>query len=478
MVNRNIFFTYFPMFLPLPGVFAVMSTILKSAAAGFAFGQAALFAVKPVLTDDGALLAAANLATHRAGSTGVGVVTACLAFTSVLISLGNGFLLASMVMKLLTNIGARLPWLTEVTTGASVVVGTVSTGVLAGILPPWIYIAVQGVLVLTVYSYSNINDMTTALLIIFTTLYLSVIYGRMGIIVGLLVVVLTICLLYALQKTLKERMTQRPKSKTGCRLLERIFFYSVFVGILGFSVGLGAGEAGEGSEAEVVVMLQSVLWVAYLSAALLGAGLGTVAMVGLGPEVAGKVAVGAAVISSVALRAILQSSSSLGPRSSMGGTLGAATAAGVSLGAASVAAKQAFGSRKSALTVLGSVVFGAILAMWCVPLKSTLLTTSELITITLVGVGAFVLGAPKSPFHTQVNLQRGLLTGPELIKGIGMETVTAAAAPIGAGALGAAALGTAALGRLGTVGVVVAIMLALGSALGGLIGKSPRSNQD
>ncbi|KAF1376508.1 hypothetical protein PFLUV_G00212220 [Perca fluviatilis] len=455
------------------GVFGIVKTVLQSAAAGFAFGEAALFAVEPSLTEDGVLLTAATLAAGRAGSTGVGVVTACLVFTSVLISLGCGFLLAAMVMKLLTNVGVTLPWLVEATTGASVVVGAVTTGVLAGILPPWIYIAAQGILVLVVYSYSNINDMTTALLIIFTTLYLSVLYGRMGIMVGLFVVGLTISVLCALRKALTERMTQRTKSKTGCKLLERIFFYSVFVGILGFSVGLGAGEAGEGSEAEVVLMLQSVLWMAFLSAGLLGAGLGTVAMVGLGPEVAGKIAVGAAIISSVSLRAILQSSSSLGTRSSIGGTLGAATAAGVSLGAASVAAKQAFGSRNSTLATLGSVVVGAILAMQGVALKVTLLTTSELLTITLVAVGAFVLGAPKSPFHTQVNLQRGLLSGPELIKGIGMETVTAAAAPIGAGALGAAALGTAALGRLGTVGVLVAILLALGSALSGMIGKSP-----
>lgn len=461
------------MFLFLPGIYGLVTTILKSAAAGFAFGEAASFAVEPTLTDDAVLLNAANLATRRAGSTGVGVVTACLVFTSVLISLGNGFLLASITMKLLTKVGVRLPWLAEATCGASVVVGAVTTGVFASIVPPWINITAQGVLVLTVYSYSNINDMTTALLIIFTTLYLSVIYGRMGIIFGLLVMLLSIFFLCVLRKALTERMTERPKSKTGCRMLERIFFYSVFVGILGFSVGLVAGEAGEGSEAEVVLMLRSVLWVAYMSAGLLGAGLGTVAMVGLGPKVAGKVAVGAAVMSSVALRAILMLGSSLGPRSSIGGTLGAATAAGVSLGAASVAAKQSFGSRNSTLTVLGSVVFGAVLATGCVPLKATQLTTSDLITIAIVGVGAFVLGAPKSPFHTEVNLQSGPLAGQELIHGIGMETVTAAAAPIGAGALGAAALGTAALGRLGTVGVVVAIMLALGSTLGGMIGKSP-----
>lgn len=446
---------------------------LGSGAAGFAFGEAALFAVKPTLLEDGDLLSAATLSAGRAGSTGVGVVAACLVFTSVLLSLGSGFLLSAMAMKLLSKVGVRMPWLAEVTTGASVVVGAVTTGLSAGILPPWIYITAQGILVLIVYSYSNINDMTTALLIIFTTLFLSVLYGRMGVITGLFVMGLTISVLCALRKALTERVTQRPKSKTGCRLLERIFFYSVVVGILGFSVGVGAGEAGEGSEEEVVLMLQSVLWVVFLSAGLLGAGLGTVAMVGLGPEVSGKVAVGAAIISSATLRAILQSYSSLGARSCMGGTLGVAAAAGVSLGAASVAAKQAFGSRNSALAVLGSVAVGVVLATRGLALKATLLTTSELITITLVAVGAFVLGAPKSPFNTQVNLQRGLLTGPELIKGIGMETVTAAAAPIGAGALGAAALGTAALGRLGTMGVLVAIVLALGSTLSGMIGKSP-----
>ncbi|KAI4802234.1 hypothetical protein KUCAC02_020086 [Chaenocephalus aceratus] len=159
----------------------------------------------------------------------------------------------------------------------------------------------------------------------------------------------------------------------------------------------------------------------------------------------------------------------------MGGTLGAATAAGVSLGAASVAAKQAFGSKNTTLAALGSVVVGALLSTLGQAVNLTPLTISELLQITLVAVGAFVLGAPKSPFNTQVNLQRGLLTGPELIKGIGMETVTAAAAPIGAGALGAAALATAALGRLGTLGVSVAILLALGSALSGMIGKSPQT---
>lgn len=451
----------------------MVSALLGSGAAGFVFGEAALFAVESSLTEDGLLLKAATLAAGRAGSTGVAVVMSCLVFTSVLLCLGSGFLFAAVVMTLLSKVGVRLPWLAEATTGASVVVGAVAAGALTGVLPPWLYLVAQGALVLFVYSYSSINDMTTALLIIFTTLYLSVVYGQMGALFGLISMILTIIVLFVLRRLLTGRVTQRPRSKTGCILLERIFFYSVFVGILGFFVGLGAGEVGEGSKEGVVLMLQSVLWVAYLSAALLGAGLGTVAMVGLGPEVAGKVGLGAAIMTSVALRIILQWSSSLGARGYTAGTLGAATAAGVSLGAASVAAKRAFESRNSTLAVLGSVVVGAVVAAQCQVLKAAPLTSSELVTVTLVAVGAFVLGAPKSPFHTQVNLQKGLLTGTVLMKEIGMETVTAAAAPIGAGALGAAALGTAALGRLGTVGVLVAIALALGSALSGMIGKPP-----
>lgn len=457
--------------MPL-GAVCVLKVLLRSGAAGFVFGEAASFAVEPTLIQDVPLLSAASLVAGRAGSTGVAVVMACLAFTSVLLSLGMGFLLSAVVLKLLDTIGVRLPWLTEALTGASVVIGAVTTGVLVGALPPWLYLTAQGALVLMVYSYSNISDMTTALLIIFTTLYLSVLYGRMGVLLGLICTGLTVAALLALRKSLTERLKQRPRSKNGCKLLDRIFFYSVVVGILGFVLGLWAGAAGDGSKAEVGLMLQSVLWVALVSAGLLGAGLGTVAMVGLGSEMAGKVAVGAAVITSVSLRALLQHSSSLGARSCTGAALGLATAAGVSLGAASVAAKQGFGSRNSALALIGSVAVGVLIALKGVALKATVLTTSELIMVTVVAVGAFVLGAPKSPFHTPVNLQRGLLTGSGLIKDIGMETVTAAAAPIGAGALGAGALGTAALGTLGTVGVVAAVVLALGSALGGVIGKS------
>ncbi|KAM4712520.1 uncharacterized protein FYW61_019834 [Anableps anableps] len=455
------------------GAFHVVKTLLRSTAAGFVFGQAASFAVEPSLTEDVTLLNAASRAAGRAGSTGVAVVIACLVFTSALLSLGLGFLLSAMVLKLLNKAGMSLPWLVGAMSGASVALGAVATGVLEGILPSWIYIMAQGILVLIVYSYSNISDMTTALLIIFTTLYLSVIFGQLGAIFGFFCMGLTITVLFALRRTLTGRSPQNPESKTRCKLLERIFFYSVFVAILGFFVGLGTGEAEEGTKAQVVLMLQSVLWVAFLSVGLLGAGLGTVAMVGLGPEVAGKVGVGAVVITSIALRAILLWSSTLGLRSCSAAALGATTAAGVSLGAASVAAKQTFWSRNSTLVVLGSVVLGVFVALKVPGLTAAQLTTSELITVTITAVGAFILGAPKSPFHTQVNLQQGCLTGAELIKGIGMETVTAAAAPIGAGALGAAALGTAALGTLGTVGVLVAIGLALGSALSGMLGKSP-----
>lgn len=453
----------------------MVKTLLGSAAAGFAFGEAALFAFEPPLAEDGALLTAAALAAERVGSKGVGVVTACLVFTSLLLSLGSGFLLAAKAMKLLDGIDRRWPSFAGATTGVSVVMGAVATGVLGGIIPAWLYISAQCIMVLIVYSLSNINAMTTALLIIFTTLYVSVTYGQMGVKLGLCIMGVTIVLLFVVRTAMRERM-QRPKY--SCRLLERITLYSVFVAMLGFSVGLGAGETAGGPAAEVVLMLQSVLWVAFLSAGLLGAGLGTVAMVGLRPGVVRNVAIAAAVTSSVALRAIVPASSFLGARGSMGGMLGVATAAGVSLGAASVAAKEWFKSRHSTSALLGSVVVGAVLAVHGPSLNTTKLASAELVTITLVALAAFVLGAPKSPFHTQVNLRRGLLTGPDLISGIGMETVTAAAAPAGAGALGAAALGTAALGRLGTAGVQVAILLAVGKTLSGMIAKSPPTTSE
>ncbi|XP_040016053.2 uncharacterized protein LOC120807770 [Gasterosteus aculeatus] len=452
------------------GASGALKTILQSASAGFAFGEVALLALEPSLTTDGVLLTAATLAAGRVGSTGAGVVAACLAFSSVLVSLGSGFLLAAVVMKLLTKGGATA--LAEATAGVSVVAGAVATGLLAGILPPWIYIGAQAIQVLLVISNSNINDMTTALAIIFITLYLCVVYGRMGVFFGLFLTGLTISVLCALRKALAGRMTPRPKSKTQCKLLERIFFYSVVVGSLGFLVGLGAGEPGEASEAEMVLMLQSVLWVAFVAAGLLGAGLGTVVTVGLAPAAAGKVTVGAAVVSSVSLRAVVRLSASLGTRSGVGGMLGAAAAAGLSLGAASVAAKKAFGARNWTVAAIGSVALGAIVAMRGGALAATPPTTPELVSVSLVAAGSFLLGAPRSPFHTQVNLQVGLVAGPELIRGVGMETLTAAAAPFGAGALGAAALATAALGRLGTGGIVVAILLATGSVLSGMIGNS------
>uniref|UniRef100_A0A087XSR7 Uncharacterized protein n=1 Tax=Poecilia formosa TaxID=48698 RepID=A0A087XSR7_POEFO len=270
------------------GAFRVVKTLLGSAAAGFVFGQAASYAVKPSLTEDVTLLNAATRAAGCAGSTGVAVVAACLVFTSALLSLGLGFLLSAMVLKLLNKAGVTLPWLIGAMSGSSVALGAVVTGGLEGIIPPWIYIMVQGTLVLIVYSYSNISDMTTALLIIFTTLYTSVMFGRLGAILGFFCMGLTIIVLFALRRALKARSPPKPGSKTRCKLLERIFFYS--------------GGAEEGTKTQVILILQSVLWVGFLSVGLLGAGLGTVAMVGLGPEVAGKVCVGAVVITSIALR--------------------------------------------------------------------------------------------------------------------------------------------------------------------------------
>lgn len=382
------------------------------------------------------------------------------------------YFLAAVVMKLLKCSRSDIPWFTAGATAVSLTLGAAITGVIGGCLPLGMYVIAQFILLAAVFFYSNINQMTQALLIIFVTIYVSIYYGQMGVILGLFLTGVTISFLCALRKALTERMGPKPKCEIECKLLERIFFYSVVVGILGFGIGLGAGEAEDNTESEVVFMLESVLWVAFLSAGILGAGLGTVAMVGVGTEIAGKIAIGTSITSAFALRVIRHNMLSLGARSSTGGILGVTSVAAVSLGAASVAAKEAYKSRQSFLTTIASVAVGVIAATKV--FNSPLMGRTELTTVILASMGSYVLGAPKSPFNTKMNLRQGLLTGAELIKGIGMETVTAAAAPIGAGALGVAVMGTAALGKLGTVGVLVAITLALGSTLSGTMARSLR----
>ncbi|KAK7906917.1 hypothetical protein WMY93_015529 [Mugilogobius chulae] len=452
------------------GVSDLLGDILKGTATGFAFAEASSFALEPVLSEDPTLLPIAVQAASRAGSTGVGVVTSCLLCTSMLISLGSGFLLAAMVTKLLKHIGSDRPWLTALAISLSLVTGAAITGISWGLLPLGLYVIVQLILVVTVFFYSNINQLTQALSVIFVTLYVSVSYGRMGVILGLFLSGVTISFLCALRKALTERMTPKPKSVTECKLLERIFFYSVVVGILGFGVGLGAGEQNDSSEAEMVIMIESVVWVAFLSSGILGAGLGTVVMADVGAEMAGKIAIGISVLSAIALRVILNFVPTLGARASTGGILGVTVVSAVSLSAASVAAKEMYGSRLTFSTTIASVAVGVIAATKVI--NAPHIEISELFIVILVSMGSYVLGAPKSPFNTKMTLRQGLIRGPELLKTIGMETVTAAAAPIGAGALGVAALGTAALGKLGTVGVLLALALALGGALSGMLGRS------
>ncbi|XP_072297432.1 uncharacterized protein [Eucyclogobius newberryi] len=452
------------------GVSGLLGAILKGTATGFAFAEASSFALKPVLSEDPTLLPIAVQAASRAGSTGVGVITSCLVCTSMLISLGSGFLLAAMVTKLPKHTGSEIPWLTALATSMSLILGAAITGISWGLLPLGVYLIAQLILVAAVFFYSNINQLTQALSIIFVTLYVSIYYGRMGVILGLLLSIITIISLYALRKTLTERMTPKPKCVTECKLLERVFFYSVVVGILGFGVGLGAGAQDDGSETEMVIMLESVLWVSFLSSGILGAGLGTVAMVDVGTEMAGKIAIGTSVLSAFALRVILNNVPSLGARSSTGGILGVTAVAAVSLSAASVGAKEVYNSRLSFLITIASVAVGVIAATQVI--HSPFMGLSQLTTVILVAMGSYVLGAPKSPFNTRMKLRQGLLTGPELLREIGMETVTAAAAPIGAGVLGVAALGTAALGKLGTAGVLLALALALGGTLSGMLGRS------
>lgn len=456
----------------VPGM---MGPVLRGTAAGFAFARAVSFSLESGLNEDPTLLPIAVQAATRVGSTGVGVISSCLVCTSMLISLGNGFLFAAVILKLLKHIGSDTPWLTAGATAVSLTLGAALTGVFAGFLPQGMHMIAQLLLLAAVFFYSNINQMTQALLVIFVTIYVSIYYGRMGAILGLFLIGVTISFLCALRKALIEKMAPKPKCEVECKLLERIFFYSVVVGILGFGIGLGAGEAENNTTLEVVYMLESVLWVSFLSAGIFGAGLGTVAMVGLGSEVAGNIAFGTSITSAVALTVIERNILSLGARSSIGGILGVTSVAAVSLGAASVAAKHVYISRQSFLTTIASVAAGVIAATKGF---NSFMGISELTTVTFVSMGSYVLGAPKSPFHTKMNLRQGLLTGADLIKGIGMETVTAAAAPIGAGALGAAVMGTAALGKLGTVGVLVAITLALGSTLSGTLARSVRTQAE
>ncbi|XP_041721073.1 uncharacterized protein LOC121552322 [Coregonus clupeaformis] len=450
------------------GVVRTVEVVLRSVAAGFALGETALAAAEPYLTTTGPLMITAVRAAGEVGVAGVGAVATCLVFTTALVSMGTGLLLGSMVMRQMGREGGGVARAkgAEIAGGVTITVGAVATGTLLGALPVWGHFLVQCIMVLLVYPYTYVNEMTAVLSVIFSTLYLSVVLGRMGVITGLFTMGIAASSLCALLKTVSDRRTQQ-RAEGNSKWSERLLLYSVVVAIVGFPMGVGAGGT-DGSGSEVTVMLGSVLWVGTLAAGLLGAALGTVAVVSLGPEGAARVAVGAAVTSSCALRLILPVCSLLGLGGSIGALLGGATAAGVSLGAASVAAGPEFRTRETTLVVLGSVAVGAVLGFWGLALGTVTLGPAELITVTFVAVWAFILGAPKSPFHTQIKLRDEVLTGASLIGGIGIEAVTAAAAPLGAGALGTAALGTAALGRLGTVGVLVAVVVALGKTSCGM----------
>ncbi|KAJ8009181.1 hypothetical protein DPEC_G00086230 [Dallia pectoralis] len=439
-----------------------LEVVLRSATAGFAFGLTAWAAAEPILPGNGTLMITALRAAGQVGVAGVAAVTACLVFTTALVSLGVGLLLASVVTRLIGREGeGRAKWL-EIAIGVAMTIGAVATGTLASALPVSAHFLAQCIMFLFVYPYTHVNEMTAVLAVIFSALQLSLVFGRMGIFTGLFTMAVAASSICALLKALSAR-TQR-RAEGNSKWSERLLLYIVVVAIVGFPMGVGTGRAG-GSGTEVTVMLESVLWVGTLSAGLLGAALGTVVVASLGPEGAARVAVAAAVTSS-AFRLHLPACLLLGPEGSIGGLLGAATAAGVSLGAASVATE--FRTTKSKLVVLGSVALGAGLGFQALALRNVIQGPAEIITVTLVAVGAFLLGAPRSPFHTQIKLKGEILTGTSLMRGVGMETVTAAAVPLGAGALGAAALGTAALGILGTVGVLGAALVALGKTTCGL----------
>ncbi|KAL0967533.1 hypothetical protein UPYG_G00253470 [Umbra pygmaea] len=446
------------------GTVRVVKGVLRSAAAGFALGETARAASEPTLTRNGTLMITAVQAAGELGVAGVASVAACLVFTMALVSMGTGLVLASAVMLLMEREGgARSRW-AEIAFGVTVTLGAVATGTLASALPVSAHFLVQCIMVLLVYPYTHVNEMTAVLSFIFLTLYFSVVLGRLGFLTGLFTMGIIFSSTCALLKALSERRP-RQRAKGQHRWSERLVLYTVVVAVVGFPIG--AGSAG-GSGSEVTVMLESVLWVGTLAAGLLGAALGTVAVATLGPGGAASVAVVAAVTSSSAARLVLPACYFLGSKGIVGWLLGGATAAGVSLGAASVAAGLEFRTRETTLVVLGSVAVGAVLGMKGLALGYFIVGPAEVITVALVSVGAFILGAPKSPFHTPIQLRGQVLTGPSLMRGIGMETVTAAAAPLGAAALGAAALGTAALGELGTLGTLLAAVVALGKTTCGL----------
>ncbi|XP_062324022.1 uncharacterized protein LOC134025151 [Osmerus eperlanus] len=439
------------------GVWGALRAVVRSASAGFILAELVLASASAPI---GPLPAIVAQVTGKVGVAGLGAVTLCLAFAAALVSLATGLLVGGRVMRLLGGAAGAGP--AEVAAGIAVVTGAVANGTLAGLLPGWMYFLLQSIMVLAAYPFPRANEMTAVLSVIFIFLFLSVLIGSLGVFFGLVAMGISMATVCAVLKALSERRTQETRDRSK-HWSERLLLYSVVVAAMGFSIGQGSGvESGSGVGPRSGLMLRSVLWVGLLSAALLGGALGTVVVVGLEPAGAERVALGAVLASSATLRLVLPACTAGG----VGGLLGGATAAGVLLGAAGVASETEFKTRKTTLLVLASVTAGVVLgSLGLSPGLSPGLSLSELTAVTLVALGAFILGAPRSPFHTQVKLRGDILTGPALMEGVGMEAVSAAASPLGVGALGAAALGTAAMGRLGAMGVLGAAGLALGKTL-------------
>ncbi|KAG7275611.1 hypothetical protein CRUP_021938 [Coryphaenoides rupestris] len=440
---------------------------LTGAAAGFALGEAVLLAVDPVLLADGRLGSVAAMATvvEKVGSTGLAGLIACLVFAATFFSLGVGFHLASLLMASLVRLGgpAHGSWLVDSMGGAFTAAGAVAAGVLGGLVPAWCSLGVQCVLALSVYIHCNVNETATALLVIYVTLHASAVLGRMGLLVGLVALGMTVSFVVGLHKFLRQRWTPPPPSEAPktASMLGMMSLRIVVVTLLGFPMGLGLGGGLGGGEVELASLLGAVLWVGILFAPLLGASLGTIGTFNLGPQGAGRAAVAATVTSCLALGAVLPMCSPLGARSSLGGILGVAAVTGLSLAAARVALQA---DDRATNVTLVAILVGVTLGVGHAALTTAIpwyefLTSA--VTVSLVATMAFFCGAPRSPFR----VQWGLGTGAELLRQLGKETVATGAAPFGAGALGAAALGTSALGGLGAAGVAVAVLLALGKTL-------------
>ncbi|XP_029903096.1 uncharacterized protein LOC115356175 [Myripristis murdjan] len=217
----------------------------------------------------------------------------------------------------------------------------------------------------------------------------------------------------------------------------------------GFVAGLGAAsEAEPESEADVALMLSSVLWVGVLSAGLLGAAIGAVAMVGLGAVAAERVAMEAAVTSSVALRLLLPACHVTGVVGSVGGLLGGAVVAGGSM---------AMASHYSPINGIWCCL-GALLGSGC------FFSLGKISTFTVLVIAGAGTSFPSWEEAARIQFDLLVLSAylETSVEGAIISALLLGLTTVGSALLGGAALWTAALGKVGTLGVLGAALVSLG----------------